>query len=233
MEHGVTIKAEHTKILREDKTEGTFAITATPFPHAQGYIIAFLVDVTTQVNIETQLMEAKLIVNTEHIRSKFVAITSHELRNPVNGVIGLCELLLLEDNLTDRQREYAMDIRDCSMKLCDIINMLLFFRQLDDNKVELDSHDSKGWLKTHGPTSCLIYCRCSRRSTTKYVVRWFPDMSDSEKLTQQRNQFVCVDGRIRLSISIRIISTGKRLIQFRVFNDGTKISDERYKSASS
>jgi len=103
LKEGVTIKAEHTNILREDKTTGTFAITAAPFPHCHGYIIAFLVDVTNQVNVEKELLEAKLHANSVEqlqTRSKFVAITSHEIRTPVNGIIGLCDLLLLEGDLT-------------------------------------------------------------------------------------------------------------------------------------
>jgi len=238
LKEGVTVKAEHTNILREDKTTGTFAITAAPFPHCSGYIIAFLVDVTNQVNVEKELLEAKLHPNSVEqlqTRSKFVAITSHEIRTPVNGMIGLCELLLLEDELTERQREYAMDIRDCSLKLSNIINNFLDFRKLDDKKVvsEVLKTDLRGLIEsivkdsvkqTHRHNPCVV--EIAEDLPSYIVCDGFRISQIVSNLLDNAHKFVCQDGTVELKVLLQTTTTGEKRVQFRVHNDGLKISDD-------
>jgi signal transduction histidine kinase len=69
-------------------------------------------------------------------KSQFLATISHELRTPMNGVLGMTHLLL-EEELTVEQREYAETVLQCGEALLTIIDDVLEFSQIDANKVDL------------------------------------------------------------------------------------------------
>ena len=76
---------------------------------------------------------------TEH-KSRFVANISHEIRNPMNGVIGMTEMLL-ETDLDETQREYAEMARASAVGLLDIVNDVLDFSKIEANRVDLEVVD--------------------------------------------------------------------------------------------
>lgn len=73
-------------------------------------------------------------------KSAFVANVSHELRNPLNGVIGLTGLLL-EGTLNSHQRELAQIIRNSADSLLTIINDILDFSKIEAGKLSLEIID--------------------------------------------------------------------------------------------
>ena len=69
-------------------------------------------------------------------KSDFLSNASHELRTPMNGVIGMTDLLLLTD-LTEEQRDYASTVRSSADGLMVIIADLLDFSRLENGSVVL------------------------------------------------------------------------------------------------
>ncbi|MFB3765285.1 MAG: PAS domain S-box protein [Methanotrichaceae archaeon] len=70
-------------------------------------------------------------------KSAFLANMSHELRTPLNAVIGFSSILL-EDNLTEDQREYIERIRNGGEALLSIISDILEFSRAEKEKVKLE-----------------------------------------------------------------------------------------------
>ena len=73
-------------------------------------------------------------------KSQFLTTISHELRTPMNGVLGLTHLLL-EEELTTEQREYAETVLQCGEALLTIIDDMLDFSQIEANTLELEHSD--------------------------------------------------------------------------------------------
>lgn len=55
---------------------------------------------------------------------------SHEIRTPINGVIGLVNLLM-EENLTDLQREYVNTLNFSAQHLSTIVSDILDFSKIE------------------------------------------------------------------------------------------------------
>jgi signal transduction histidine kinase/DNA-binding NarL/FixJ family response regulator len=90
-------------------------------------------------NYELELQKNEAL-KLAHIKSDTVAQTSHEIRNPLMGIIGMSEFLLTKD----LDKETINDIRvikSCSMNLREILNDILDSAKIDAGKFEL--HDER------------------------------------------------------------------------------------------
>ena len=80
------------------------------------------------------LDEAKL---SNQAKSDFFSKMSHELRSPLNGVIGMVDLLL-DTPLDEEQRRYVNVIRSSSHGLVNLINDILDFSKIEAGKLALE-----------------------------------------------------------------------------------------------
>jgi CheY-like chemotaxis protein/nitrogen-specific signal transduction histidine kinase/HPt (histidine-containing phosphotransfer) domain-containing protein len=70
-------------------------------------------------------------------RTEFLSNVSHEVRTPMNGIIGMTTLLL-DTDLDRRQREYAGVIKSSADALLVVINDLLDYSKIEAGKLELE-----------------------------------------------------------------------------------------------
>ena len=67
----------------------------------------------------------------------FLRLMSHEMRTPLNGVIGMLGLLT-RTRLDGAQRAYAEAARDSAEHLLGLVNDLLDYARLEAGKLEFD-----------------------------------------------------------------------------------------------
>ncbi len=67
-------------------------------------------------------------------KSEFLAVISHEIRNPMNGIIGTCDLIMT-DTLSPRQNEYLGIIKSAAISLLGLINDILDFSKIEAGKL--------------------------------------------------------------------------------------------------
>jgi signal transduction histidine kinase/FixJ family two-component response regulator len=79
-------------------------------------------------------------VEASKMKSAFLANVSHEIRSPMNGVIGMNELLL-ETALNDEQRSYAEQVSRSSEHMLAIINDILDISTIETGRLELDQSE--------------------------------------------------------------------------------------------
>lgn len=76
-------------------------------------------------------------IKTAIMRTEFAAAVSHEVRTPLNGIVGMLDLLR-DTRLTQQQKEY-MDVAWSSARtLVDMLNDILDFSKIDAGKLELE-----------------------------------------------------------------------------------------------
>ena len=100
-----------------------------------------------QEKLERLQSECDAARRANEAKSLFLATMSHEIREPMNGVIGMTRLLL-ETPLTDEQRSYVEAVYDAGQSLLTIINDILDLSRMEAGGLELDcvEFDLKGLL---------------------------------------------------------------------------------------
>jgi PAS domain S-box-containing protein len=78
----------------------------------------------------------KLAKEATQLKEQFLANTSHELRTPMNGIMGMINLLL-ETSLTQDQQEYAEAVSQCANDLLTIINDILDVSQIESGRISI------------------------------------------------------------------------------------------------
>ncbi len=95
-------------------------------------------DVTEQKALEASLTKALLQANAAAAaKSEFLSVMSHELRSPLNGVLGFAELLS-DTTLDDEQESYVQTISKSGSHLLAVVNDILDFSSIERGALAID-----------------------------------------------------------------------------------------------
>ena len=96
-------------------------------------------DITLRKEAEAALLHAKDAAEAaDRAKSEFLAIVSHEIRTPINGVIGFAQILA-DSPLSPEQREQVAIIKSSGQALEKLIADILDLSKIEAGKIEIES----------------------------------------------------------------------------------------------
>lgn len=104
----------------------------------EGHFIVYSRDVAKQLAAETELMQARdRALESDCAKSRFIAVMSHEMRTPLNGLLGTLELLS-HTSLTTKQ-EYYLNVANRSGRLLlEHVNDVLDISKIEAGETNFD-----------------------------------------------------------------------------------------------
>lgn len=101
---------------------------------------AFIRDICDRKEVEAALKAAKLEAESaSEAKSRFLAHMSHEIRSPLNAVLGSVGLLLDDNTLKGEQQLYAKTAQTSAKALLSLINDVLDFSKIEAGQMQLDN----------------------------------------------------------------------------------------------
>ncbi|MDQ7831005.1 MAG: PAS domain S-box protein [Desulfovibrionaceae bacterium] len=77
----------------------------------------------------------------ERLREDVERITRHDMKTPLIGIVGFAQLLLKNQNLTDKQREYLAYIQNSGRQMMDFIKKSLDYFKMEQRSYQLAPQD--------------------------------------------------------------------------------------------
>ena len=219
-------------------------VAVLPFMWSSLFVLTIMT-LSTNVKIQAfQDHQAHLIEELEESRDKadaanraksaFLAVISHELRTPMNGVLGAAQLLT-STRLDPTQKEYVAIVRNSGDNLMALLNDILDLTRIEADRLELESAEvdvadftarfERTWAgrtsekdvrfiaKIDPSTPAAILGDPARTAQIVHNL-----LSNAVKFTEQ--------GEIRLTVSAERISERRARLMFQVADTGPGIAPE-------
>lgn len=110
-------------------------------PNGQILIGMVAVDITARKRAEAELRMAREQAEISfRTKAMFLESVSHEIRTPINGVIGMTDLAL-DSGLTPEQREYLTVVKSSARTLLSLFNDIIDFSQMEAGTLDFEHID--------------------------------------------------------------------------------------------
>lgn len=168
--------------------------------------------------LEAALEEARLLSKA---KSDFVATMSHEIRNPLGGVIGLADMLA-QTRLDEHQRRLVEAAQSTGRHLLGLLDRLLDIARLEDEKLQLEPSEVD--LARLGREVLDGFVGLAARRQLMLCIDVAPDVPRSVRLDPLRMRQVLVN---LLDNAIKFTREGSVTLRIARLERGTAGADGR------
>ena len=198
--------------------------------------IAVFRDVTEKKEVETQLRLAeKSAIEAALMKSQFLANMSHEVRTPINGIVGLTQILE-NTQLDEKQKSYLSIINESCQSLMTIVNDVLDFSKVEAGKVDLEKTEFDLAYSVDKTVQILSHkARQRNLPVLTYIDPKIPKrlIGDSGRIGQILLNLLAnaikftENGKILVRVSLEKSSQLYSYIKFEVIDSGLGLSEEQ------
>ncbi|MBC7905382.1 MAG: response regulator [Rhodospirillaceae bacterium] len=254
IEHGDAIEAELA--LANDQMRGEIAERIRADVKLQRLLTALkeqksdlellvhtITEHSDEIDVEHELTNEQLRLENERIRlakeqaetmarikAEFVAVVSHEVRTPMNGLLGMARLLL-DTELTHEQRDLADTVVSSGRLLLNILDDILDLSKLEASRLHLENIDFN-LVQLVEESLGLMSMRASERGlAVAHVIA--PDIAvmakgDPMRLRQVLTNLIGNATKFteKGSITVSVSPTEKGHVRFAISDTGIGISPE-------
>lgn len=206
-------------------------------------VVVLVTDITDvkAAQIQTEKLNVELKERTRQAeaasraKSDFVANMSHEVRTPMNAILGL--LQLLQDSILDnRQRSYLRKIQGASNALLRVLNDILDFSKLEAGQVDLENRVFQVEELLEGVSD--LFALSASEKGLEVLFEVLPDVplrlyGDQMRLMQILNNLVgnavkfTESGSIHIKVECMSIENGLASLRFSVKDTGIGMTREQ------
>ena len=194
-------------------------------------VMLWLIERTCDKIKEGEVLEAKLLAAEEASQAKsfFLSNMSHDLRTPLNAVIGYTLLAKKEKASPDKQYEYICKIETAGNQLLDIINNILEMSRIESGKIEYnpqtinieecvrESEDVFGALFCEKQISFSTECKVTHKSVVCDKTLLIRALTN---LLSNAGKFTDAGGRIEMRLTELSYSGEKGTYEIRIKDSG-------------
>ena len=191
-------------------------------------------EITVRKQTEQALLAAKNDTEAANrAKSMFLANISHELRTPMNAVLGFCQLLQKDSDLSNNQRESLNIINNSGKHLLSLINTILDMAKIEAGKMVLENNgfdlgvmvrDTIDMMRERAEAKSLALLFDQSSSFPRFVI------SDEAKLRQILINLIgnavkyTKVGNITVYLTSQILADDRYLLSFAIKDTGVGIA---------
>lgn len=144
-------------------------------------------DITERVRLQKELKNAKQTAELANsTKSDYLANMSHEVRTPLNAIIGFSDILLtgMYGQLNDKGHQYLKNISISGKHLLNLVNDLLDISKIEAGKIELMYEDLNSHLLIQEIVSGLKPLAVQKNVSINFELENIGIKADSKRLKQ-------------------------------------------------
>ncbi len=168
-------------------------------------------------------------------KSELLASMSHEIRNPMNAIMGMTDLAL-DTKLTAEQREHLEIVRDASNSLLRLIDDILDFSKIEARRLDLDRVAFS--LREAMEDAVKVVALRADQKNLELACHIPPDVPDGLVSDPGRLRQIVVNllsnslkfterGEVVLSVTAERVTDGEAELHFRVRDTGIGVPPEK------
>lgn len=223
--------------VREDEID----MLARAFAQLQHSLQRHIGDLNGLVTERTTQQEKLMLANQKSqvanlAKSQFLATISHELKTPLNGILGMAQLLQHRDITHQQRLEYAQIIFDSGKSLETLIHDLLDISQIEANKLVLRSEPCDVVSLTHDVTT--LFFQAAQQKNLVIDSQWLGQpnglfRTDPIRLRQMLSNLVSNAIKFTEAGFVRIVGQeverngAEAILEFSVSDSGIGIAAEK------